>query len=78
MSYYHRSNGFVEVAVGIVISLVLVAIFAAITAVFTMLLWNWLMPTIFGLVEISFWQAFGVNLLCGILFKSSISSKSSD
>lgn len=34
-----------------------------------MLLWNWLMPTIFGLTKITFWQAVGINLLTSILFK---------
>jgi hypothetical protein len=34
-----------------------------------MLLWNWLMPNIFGLPEITFWQAIGLNLLSTILFK---------
>ena len=33
------------------------------------LLWNWLMPNIFGLPEITFWQAIGLNLLSTILFK---------
>lgn len=36
------------------------------------LLWNWLMPTIFGLPYITFWQAVGLNLLATILFKSNI------
>lgn len=31
------------------------------------LLWNWLMPTIFGLPYITFWQAVGLNLLSAIL-----------
>jgi membrane protein required for beta-lactamase induction len=35
-----------------------------------MLLWNWLMPVIFGLPEITFWQAIGLNFLSTILFKS--------
>jgi hypothetical protein len=34
-----------------------------------MLLWNWLMPNIFGLPEITFWQACGLQLLATILFK---------
>jgi len=38
----------------------------------TMWLWNYLMPTIFGLIKISFWQALGINLLCGILFKTPV------
>ena len=41
-----------------------------------MLLWNWLVPSIFGLTKIGFWQAFGLNLLSGCLIRStSISSK---
>ena len=35
-----------------------------------MILWNWLMPTIFGLPEIGFWQACGLQLLATILFKT--------
>ena len=31
-------------------------------------LWNWLMPTIFGLNQITFWQAFGLFVLSKILF----------
>ena len=36
-----------------------------------MLLWNVLIPEIFGLPEITFWQACGLNALSAILFKSS-------
>lgn len=31
-------------------------------------LWNWIMPNIFGLPEISFWMALGIALLISILF----------
>jgi hypothetical protein len=37
-----------------------------------MVLWNWLMHTIFGLPEIGFWQACGLQLLATILFKPTI------
>jgi hypothetical protein len=33
-----------------------------------MWLWNWLMPAIFGLHAISFWQALGLLVLSKILF----------
>lgn len=33
-----------------------------------MLLWNWLMPLIFGLSIITFWQALGLLALAKILF----------
>jgi hypothetical protein len=35
-----------------------------------MFLWNWLMPVIFALPVITFWQAWGLVLLSHILFKS--------
>ena len=33
-----------------------------------MSLWNWLMPALFGLHEITFWQALGLLILSKILF----------
>jgi len=33
-----------------------------------MLLWNWLAPALFGLREITLWQAIGLLALCRILF----------
>lgn len=44
------------------------ALFALICGGLTMLLWNWLMPGIFSLPEINFWQAVGLLVLCKILF----------
>jgi Ca2+/H+ antiporter, TMEM165/GDT1 family len=31
-------------------------------------LWNWLMPSLFGLMRIGFWQALGLLVLSKILF----------
>jgi hypothetical protein len=39
------------------------------------LLWNWLMPSIFGLKYITFWEAVGLNTIASILFKSNINIK---
>lgn len=36
-----------------------------------MYLWNWLMPELFGLQVLAFWQAWGLTVLCWLLFKSS-------
>lgn len=33
-----------------------------------MLLWNWLMPLIFNLTTLTYWQSLGVLALCVILF----------
>lgn len=39
-------------------------------------LWNALMPELFRLPVITFWQALGLTILCGLLFKSNHSSSS--
>jgi hypothetical protein len=42
--------------------------FLAIGGAAVMLLWNWLLPTLFGWHQITFWQALGLLALCRILF----------
>jgi hypothetical protein len=44
------------------------ALFIAIGGWIVMLLWNWLGPPLLGVSQITFWQAFGLLLLCRILF----------
>jgi len=54
-----------------ILSLFGLLIFASIIgALPVMWLWNWLIPAIFGLVKISFFQALGLNLLTGLLFRN--------
>ncbi len=43
------------------------ALFALLFGIGVMYLWNWLMPEIFGLGRIAFWQAFGLILLARLL-----------
>ncbi|MBN2737080.1 MAG: hypothetical protein JXR70_08880 [Spirochaetales bacterium] len=69
---------FKEWSVGKKITLVIMGllIFAVITFLFgflVMLLWNWLMPDIFSLPIISYWQAWGLVILAHILFKGGYS-----
>ncbi len=49
---------------------VIAAAMALILGFAVMWLWNWLMPDIFGLTKITFWQAWGLVVLSHILFKS--------
>ena len=44
------------------------ALFIAGVGAVTMLLWNWLVPSLFGGPVIQFWQALGLLLLSKILF----------
>lgn len=39
-----------------------------------MWLWNWLMPTIFGLIKITVWQPLGLMVLSSLLIKAGTSS----
>ncbi len=55
---------------GILILIFGVWLFALLTALPVFLLWNWLMPEIFGVKTISLLQALGLNFLCGILLRS--------
>lgn len=44
------------------------ALFVTIFGFVVMLLWNWLMPALFGWRPIGFWQAIGILVLSKILF----------
>ncbi len=52
--------------------IVLAGLISLVAAIPTVLLWNWLMPAIFGIARITFWQAWGINWLAAILFQSRI------
>ena len=43
-------------------------LFIAIGGEIVLLLWNWLLPALFGWPRITFWQALGMLALCRILF----------
>jgi protein-S-isoprenylcysteine O-methyltransferase Ste14 len=58
----------------VVVGVVVIIIGAVLTAFPVMLMWNYLMPVVFGLKTISFGQALILSLLCSTLFKSSPSS----
>ncbi len=49
-------------------------LFVALLTIPTFVLWNWLMPDIFGLPKIGILQALGLNLLSMIFFKKFDSS----
>jgi len=56
--------------VGVILAAIVgVTAFFALFAAITMWLWNWLMPAIFRLPSIGFWQAVGLLILSHILFK---------
>ena len=71
-------RNFLKVIGAIVIAIVILLLVAVLFAIPTLLLWNWLMPLLFGLKTITLFQAWGVNVLTGILFKSNYKSVKKD
>ena len=50
------------------LAIVAVLLFIALGGKIVQALWNALLPPLFGLSQVTFWQALGVLLLCRILF----------
>ena len=50
-----------------VIAFLMLVIWSLVLAWPVKLLWNWLMPGIFGLARITFFQAFGLKFLLGLI-----------
>ncbi|NPV01539.1 MAG: hypothetical protein HPY53_09185 [Brevinematales bacterium] len=56
----------------------LAVVFALVFGAVVMLLWNWIMPEVFGLKVIGYWQGFGLVLIAKILFGNPGSPKGGD
>jgi hypothetical protein len=60
-------------AILLVIGLLILS--ALLMAIPTMLLWNVLLPHLFNIPAITLYEAVGINILSGILFKSNVNIK---
>jgi hypothetical protein len=58
-----------ETLTRVLLALGVIALLGILLGLPLQLLWNWLMPTIFNLPKITFWQAMGFNIMASILFK---------
>lgn len=68
MKYEVKSYNFLEV-IGLVFGTFLLMVgIDLIFAIPVMYLWNWLMPKIFGLTTLTFFQSWGLSLLTSLLF----------
>jgi hypothetical protein len=64
--------GFVAPLIIVVISAIGIfwaAFTAMIFAVPVYFIWNWLMPELFGIISLTFWQAWGITFLASLLVK---------
>lgn len=78
-----RSKSIGEIVGWIILGIIAAVGFAILFGFVIMWLWNWLMPEIFGLTTLTYWQAVGIFILFKIIFggfgngKSHESSKKS-
>ena len=63
----------IEIIIAFLITISIFAIVFFGLGFIVMLLWNWLMPVIFGLTTITIWQSFGLILLSSFLLRFKIS-----
>jgi hypothetical protein len=67
----HRADprfGVARIAAWTIGGMVMAALFALLFGWLVQALWNWLMPGLFSLKAITYWQAFGIVILAKILF----------
>jgi hypothetical protein len=68
-------RGKMDKLVAVIVFFILLPIFALVYAVPVMLLWDWLMPTLFNLGTITLMQAWGLGFLANLLFGGPKASK---
>ena len=64
---HKQGGGFFRVLGKIILGVLIAAVIAVVVGALVMVLWNWLMPEIFGLGTITYWQGFGLVLLLRLL-----------
>jgi hypothetical protein len=58
----------VKIPVMVIGGIILAVVLAFVLGFVLQALWNWIMPEVFGLTEISYWQAWGLLILGHLLF----------
>jgi len=67
---FPSNRGFkvLRIAGWVILGLAFAVVFALVFGLLVKALWNWLMPALFGLGTITYWQAFGIVILAKLLF----------
>ena len=66
--YYHGPRRAARIVMMVFAGIFFAAGVALLFGILVRELWNWLMPSLFGLKQITYWQAFGITILGKILF----------
>ncbi len=67
---YDRRPRWLVITGFVLLGVLAAVLFAFVFGYFVMLLWNWLMPPLFGLGTITYLQAFGIIILARLIFGS--------
>lgn len=82
MSGFHarwkRTYKPVRITVYVILGIFCVSAVVLLLGIGIRLLWNWLMPALFGLGEITFWQAIGICVLAKLIFGFGMGGSNSD
>lgn len=65
-----------QIVLLMVVGLFTSVLFSFVSALIIWPLWNWLMPEIFGLCTIGYWQAFGLSVLSTVLLRFTMNTSS--
>lgn len=68
MRHCNVAGRFFHIIFMVIGGIALAILTAAIFGIVVMYLWNWLMPVLFGLKTIGYWQALGLVLLAKLVF----------
>ncbi|MEL6917085.1 MAG: hypothetical protein AAFO99_05070, partial [Bacteroidota bacterium] len=63
-----KAKYYVSKIVKVIFFIVLGLVLAFLIGYLVMWLWNWLMPELFGLPQVGYWQAVGILVLAKIIF----------
>jgi len=64
----HRGSKVLRIIGMTLVGVAFAVVFALVFGLLVKILWNWLMPSLFGITEITYWQAFGIVVLFKLLF----------
>ena len=71
-------DNFLKGVGAVVVGIILILFCAFLTGWIVMLLWNWLMPMLFGLKTITYIEGWGIAFLSGLLFKGTTTVNNKD
>ena len=77
MNFWNQMPNGMKIALGIVLGIIAMAVFAFLLGWLLQILWNATVASMFGWPEITFWQALGIFILAKLVFGFGVGGSSS-